>query len=151
MIVNSTRACIEILESRRLLSAVPASYAPAALVEGAAATHTHPTIRSVVGTFVGTFSTTAGPGTLTLTISSQSKSGKFIGTEVAALSGSPADTFSVKGSINVKGKFTVHGSAGHHSFSATGSLSADGKTIAGKFVFTTRHGSSRGTFEVSTT
>jgi hypothetical protein len=141
---RATSACasIEMLESRCLLSAVPVSLR-AAMAAAPAAVHTHPSPPNIVNSYSGTYAATNGTtGQLTITISSEGKTGKIAGTLTVAGSG----TINISGAVNVKGKFSLHGSAGHHTITATGSVSSDLATLAGKFVSTGRHGATRGTF-----
>jgi hypothetical protein len=141
------RAYVEMLESRRLLSAAPVSLM-AAMSPAPAAVHTHPTAPNIVGTFNGTYAASNGQtGQVIITIASEGKTGKIGGTLTIIGTGS----LGISGTISVKGKFSLHGSAHHFAITITGSVSSDTNTLSGKFGTTAKHGSSHGTFSVSRT
>jgi len=135
-------ARIEMLESRRLLSAATISViAPATATR--AAVHTHPTVPNILGTFNGTYAATNGTsGDVIITITSEGKGGKLAGTLTVVGTG----TLQISGSVNVKGKLSLHGSIHHLVITLTGAVSNANNTLSGKFHSTSNHGSAHGTF-----
>jgi hypothetical protein len=130
----SPRARVESLESRCLLSAAPLS---------AAAVHTHPTPPTVLGTYDGSYAATNGQtGEITITFSSEGKTGKLGGTLTILGTG----TLGIAGAVTVKDKISFHGSVKHFSITASGSVGTD--TIAGKFSVSAKHGG-HGTFSAT--
>lgn len=131
------RAVVEILESRRLLSVAPA-------------VHTHPMPPAIDGiTYVGSLAAKSGvTGTLSIQITSESKSGKLGGVVAISVAGTPF-TLRITGSVNPKWGIIWHGSTGHKNLSATGDLNSDLTAMSGKFKYTARHGSTTGTFDAS--
>lgn len=137
--VSPAGAMVEILESRRLLSAAPIALASASV-------HTHPTAPNIVGTFDGTYATTNGQtGEIIIAITSEGKTGKVAGTLTVVGLGS----LGVSGTVSVKGKFALHGAVRHFTLTSSGSVSSDGKSLAGKFATTAKHGNSHGTLNAS--
>lgn len=136
-------AQIEMLESRRLLSAAPVSLTALAAATPAAV-HQHPTVPNIVGTYSGTFASNKGQsGDVTINLTSEGTTGKLAGT----LTVSGYGTVNIKGTVNVKGKFSLHGSGLHLSLTLSGSASTN--TLAGKFNASAKHGSAHGTFSAS--
>jgi hypothetical protein len=131
---QSPSVAIELLESRRLLSA---SHAVIPILTGAA--------------FMGTAIATDGnSGTIVLTVTSESKKGVCKGTaEISVLGFS--DTLSATASVNAKGKISLHFNSRHATLTTTGTASAT--FISGKFALKysirSLHGSSHGTFTLS--
>lgn len=150
MKVNRRSPCcasVESLESRRLLSAAPASMM-APLAAAPAAVHTHPTVPSILGTYDGSYSATNGStGQVVITISSEAKTGRLAGTLTIVGTG----TLAIAGSVTVKGKFSLHGSAHHLVITLVGAVSSDLSTLAGKYNAVAKHGSSHGSFTASVT
>jgi hypothetical protein len=149
---SSSPVCFESLESRRLMSAVPASVAMADWAEKAAA-KVHLTVPHVSGAvFTGVALSGGGSSNITLTIVTEGKTGKLTGTLIVNDGGNgngkTPTTFAIKGSVNVHGVFTfTAAAAGHQTAKLTGSLSADGKTVSGNFsAHKPKHPTDSGTF-----
>jgi hypothetical protein len=146
---------VEMLESRRLLSAT-ATVAPAAAMYGGgsgggAVTAAATTVPMLTGSaYTGT--STASDGTtsdITISVSTESKSGKLAGT-ITAITGSTTTTYTFSGSVNKKGTFTLKGNGGgHKTLSVKGAVSADTNTLTGTFKAAGKHNSSHGTFTAS--
>lgn len=144
---SSQCARVEVLESRQLLSAAPASLTPA-IAASAAAVHSHPTVPSILGTFNGTYSGTNGAtGNVIIAITSEAKTGRFTGTLTIVGTG----TLGIAGSVTAKNRFTLHGAVRHFAITVSGSVSSDATTLAGRYNAVAKHGSSHGTFSASTT
>jgi hypothetical protein len=143
-------ACFEPLESRRLMSAAPSFAMADWAVKSAPKVHL--TVPLVAGdVFTGTATSKDGsPASLTLTISTEGKSGKLTGTFVVddGSSSSGPKTFVFKGSVNKNNVFTIKGAgADKQTAVLTGKFSADTKTISGKFVaHKPKHAADSGTF-----
>ena len=136
--ISPGRASIEMLESRRLLSAAPMP----------AAVHTHPTPPNIVAVYDGTYAARNGQtGQVIFTISSEGSTGKLGGTLDVVGTG----TLGVAGTVNVKGKFSLHGSVRHFAITINGSVSSDDNTLSGKFNVSAKHGSGPGTFSATKT
>ena len=125
------RVQIEMLESRRLLSAGPGSV-------GTAAVHTHPTPPNLLGVYDGGFtgSSLGSPtsGTLEFDFTSESKGGHLTGSDAV-----PVVRYAVSGSINVKGKFSLHGSRPNETLKVTGTANTDGTILTGNFIVKLKH------------
>jgi len=138
-------AQIEMLESRRLLSAAPVSLTALAAATPAAV-HQYPTVPNIVGTYTGSFASSKGlTGTVSIALASEGTTGKLAGTLTVEGYG----TVNIKGTVNVKGKFSLHGSGLHLSLTLSGAASTDLNTLAGKFNAGAKHGSAHGTFSAS--
>ena len=142
---SASCASIEMLESRRLLSAAPMSVM-AAMNPTPAAVHTHPTVPSLVAVYDGTYAAANGQtGGVIITISSEGKTGKLGGTLTVVGIG----TIGVTGTVSAKGKFSLHGSVRHFSITTSGSVSSNDDTLSGKFNVSAKHGSTHGTFSAT--
>lgn len=123
-----SRARVETLESRCLLSAAP---------------HTHPTVPTILGTYDGSYIAKNGQtGAIVITFTSEGTTGKLGGTLVV----SGTETLKIAGTVNAKDKISFHGSIKHTSVTASGAISTD--TIAGKFNVTAKN-SAHGTFSAT--
>jgi hypothetical protein len=140
------------------MSAVPASAEMANWASKAAHTvhvpKVHPTIPQIGGaTFSGTASSKDGStSNVSMTITSESKSGKLVGFLVLSKDGgSGPKTITLKGSVNVHGAFVFTGlGADHQTVKLTGVVSADAKQVTGKFLsHKPKHQSDSGTFVLS--
>lgn len=116
-----SRPCVESLESRRLLSAA------------------HPPVLTGI-VFYGSDNATF-EDTLQIIVTSESKSGALHG-DLTTSGGGVGFT----GSVNAKGAFTLHAHYSGITYKATGKATTT--AIFGKFTYTTKHGSSHGTFSV---
>lgn len=141
---SNVSAQIEMLESRRLLSAAPVSVT-AQMAATPAAVHHHPTVPNIVGTYTGSYAGKGRTGAVTIALTSEGTTGKLAGTLTVEGYG----TVNLKGTVNVKGKFSLHGSGLHLSLTLSGAVSTDGSTLAGKFNAAAKHGSAHGTFSAS--
>jgi hypothetical protein len=134
MIRKQTRSLplVEGLESRQLMSA------------------THLSIPPLAGdVFTGTASGKDGTTPVTITIASESKSGKVTGTLVVDDNGG-ANTFIFKGTVTKKHGFSLVAINGKEKATLKGLISADDNTLTGKYVSTKpHHAASKGTFVVS--
>ncbi len=138
-------AQIEILESRRLLSAAPVSVTALAAATPAAV-HNHPTVPNIVASFNGTYATSKGQtGQIIITLATESKTGKLTGSLNVVGLGS----LGISGTVNVKGKVSLHGSVNHFTITISGSFNSVTKTLAGKFSTTSHHGNAHGTFSAA--
>jgi hypothetical protein len=110
----------------------------------------HLTVPLVAGdVFTGTATSKDGKtSAITLTISTEGKSGKLTGTLVVIEGDNNPNTFSFKGSVNKNNVFTIKGAgADKQTAVLTGKFSADTKTISGKFVaHEPKHAADSGTF-----
>ena len=146
-------AHIEALESRRFLSASPLAPGMDDLLHKAAV-HSHATVPVLTGAaFTGTAVPNHGDHNsgLTLTITSESKTGALKGTLVVDDTGNGPTTFIITGSVNHGGRFLLHANAGNHGNAViNGSVSSDGNTLIGHYVSTNgKHHGDSGSFTVS--
>jgi hypothetical protein len=135
MIRKQIRSCapatIERLEGRQLMSA------------------THLVVPALAGdVFAGTATSKGGGSAVTVTIASESKSGKITGTLVVADGDNGPLTFTFKGSVNKKHVFSLNAiTTGHQTAKLTGNVSADTTTMSGKFIaHKPKHSADTGTF-----
>ena len=125
-------ACVEALESRRLLSAAPIPVLTGAPFVGAAVDTTHGMTES-----------------LTISIATERKSGAVSGDFVVS-AGGQSQTYTFTGSVNRRGAIVFHARSGSHKTATVrGTTNAAGTTLAGTFVSSGKHNSSRGTFSAS--
>lgn|GEM_PF-4095797 len=138
-------AQIEMLESRRLLSAAPVSLMALA-VASPAAVHKHPTVPNIVATYDGTYATSKGQtGQIIITLATEGTTGKLTGSLNVVGLGS----LGIAGTVNVKGKVSLHGSVNHFTISISGSFNSVTNVLSGKFSTTSHHGNAHGTFSAS--
>lgn len=137
MIPASIRPCVERLESRCLMSVAPAAH--------------HPAPPNIVNfDYTGTYATTSGQtGTISLDITSESKSGKIAGILALSVLGTPF-TMKFSGSVNPKWDINFHGSSGHKSLNAKGVINSDLTAQSGTFVFHSKHANTHGTYNGTT-
>ena len=125
-------ACVEVLESRRLLSAAPIPVLTGAPFFGAAVDTTHGITES-----------------LTISVTSERKSGAVSGDFVVS-AGGQSQTYTFTGSVNRRGAIVFHARSGsHRTATVKGTTNAAGTSLAGAFVSSGKHNSSRGTFSAS--
>ena len=154
---NNTRrastipACFEALESRQFMSAAPLIATADWAVKAAPKAHlTVPLVNGDV--FTGTATSKDGGATITLTISTESKSGKLTGTLVVVDgSGNGPQNFTFKGTVNKHNTFSLTcKTADKQTAILTGSFSADTKSISGRYVaHKPKHAANHGTFSAS--
>lgn len=122
-------ACVELLESRRLLSAAPIPVLTGAPFVGTAIDTTHGITES-----------------LTITVAAERKSGALSGDFVVS-AGGQSQTYIFTGSVNRRGAFVFHARSGNHkTATVTGTTNSAATSLAGKFVSSGKHNTSRGTF-----
>jgi hypothetical protein len=147
---SSTPACFEPLESRRLMSAAPSIAMADWAQRSAPKVHlTVPLVNGDVFTGVAT-SKDGSTSNVTLTITTEGKSGKLSGTLVVNDGGNSKGpkTLTFKGSVDKHNVFTLKATgADKQTAVLTGTFSADAKTVSGKFVaHKPKHPADSGTF-----
>jgi hypothetical protein len=131
---KSAVPCVEMLESRELLSA---SVAPAA--------HKVLTIPSIAGdTFTGTATARGNPFALSVTFETETAKGALSSSVVFQ-----SHTYGSTGTVKSNRAVTIHGKAGKINFVLHGTLDATLDTITGKYTDTVKGGSVSGPFSLT--
>jgi len=131
--IQSASACVELLESRQLLSA---SHVPIPVLTGAP--------------FVGSATQSNGiVYSLTLTVTSERKSGAIFGDFVIS-SGGQSLTYVFTGTVNRRDVVTLHARSGaHKTTSVKGTTNAAATSLSGTFSSQGRHNVSHGVFSAT--